>query len=81
MVTVNPLRVLCRGSFYSTSRIGALSRNNIDLISATMISLDSFAGTERTFRIHEKKCIMRKYIPAVNRIIDSLIVVILRVIR
>ena len=55
IVTVNPLRVLFRGAFYSSSRIGAPSRNNTDPISATMISLDSFAGTERTFRVRESK--------------------------
>lgn len=46
IVTVNPLRMLCRGAFYSSSRLGALCRNN---------SFDSFSGTERTFRVRENK--------------------------
>jgi hypothetical protein len=55
IVTVNPLRMLCRGAFYSSSRIGALCRNNTDQISAIRMSLDSFALTEQTFRVREKK--------------------------
>ena len=55
IVTVNPLRVLCRGVLYSSSRIGALRRNTPDLISAIIISLDAFARIEQTFHLREKQ--------------------------